>query len=155
MAIGDAPGDIYDEWQDYSATVTYTQYYPLSDADADAGLTATRVKSTTDVREPGANCPDGHEFDDGSVVLATSGDPKTTEDVEKMHKDDRKQPKELHGDEAQANKWHAQVREDIDGAPDDGTYKDRKVYVVPAWDLESQLEDIKKGRVTKRIKRGR
>ena len=148
-------GDIYQEWQDYGATVVYTQYYPLSDADAEAGLTATRVLATWSVWEPGANCPDGHVFSDGSTVLATSGDPKTPIDVDKMHKDDREQVDELYGTFAQANAWHAQVRNDIAKAPDDGDYKHRKVYVVPRWDLKSQLEDLKKGRVTKRIKRGK
>ena len=146
---------IAEQWYNRGATVVYKTYQPLTPAQQADGTTATIVTASHREWVPGRGCPDGFEFDDKSVVLATTGYPKVRDDMVEMRKDDKSTPKELYGTEAKANEWHAQVREDIDGAPDDKTYKNRKVYVVPSWDLESQLEDIKKGRVTKQIKRGK
>ena len=147
--------DISTEWDSFAATVRHYQYNLLTPAQEADGLTATIVVASWDVWEHGAACPDGYTFGDGSTVEATSGQPRTSNDFTEMHKDDGAKRRDLYGEQAQENVWHKEIREDIDKAPDADTYDQRKVYINPRWDLKEQLDEIKKGKVTKRIKKAR
>ena len=148
-------GDISSEWEDFAASVTHTTYYPLSWEDDRDGVSATRVLATVTSRHAGYACPDGHIFSDLSTVEATSGVPTTRRDKSEMHKDDKAEVKDLYGTDAQKNLWHELVRLDIAKSPDSSTYDKRKVYINPRWDLEFQLNEIRKGKTTKRVKKAR
>ena len=148
-------GDISSEWEDFAASVTHRQYQLLSHTADEAGLEATIVINSWDVRHAGKNCPDGYVFTDMSTVEATTNVPNTRKDMSEMHEDDKTEAKDLYGTDAQKNLWHELVRLDIAKSPDSSTYDERKVYVNPRWDLVHQLEEIRKGKVTKRIKKAR
>jgi len=144
--------DIADEWNDtYGAYVVHYTYRPLTTAQEEAGVTATIVTASVRVWTPGANCPDGHLFGDGSTVEASSLSPKLRDDLSELMKDDRKNARDLDGN--LETFWHKQIRQDIAKAPDPSEYDNNKVYVNPRWDLESQLKEIKSGRITKKIKK--
>lgn len=141
--------DINDTWRDFGATVHYKQYQLLSASEEAAGLVATIVIASTDVWEPGHDCPDGYRFADYSTVLATSGNPTTRKDKSGLFKDDKVAAREVYGED---NEWHQGVRGDFNKAPTTN-YDTRKVFINRAWNFNDQLESIKKGKPLRRIRK--
>ena len=99
------------------------------------------------------DCPDGYIFGDYSTVLATSVPPKSRKDFSEMNKDDKVTAKDLDGNVAE-NEWHQGVRADYAKAPTTN-YKNRKVYIDNRLDFNTQLEDIRKDRTSKRINKSK
>lgn len=144
--------DINNEWYDFGATVLKTTTQLPNVAQDEAGIVPATVTASVRVWEAGKDCPDGHQFEDYSVVQATSANPTTAEDKSEMHQDDKARKKDLLGDAE--NEWHEGVREDYNKVPTT-PYKNRKVYINMRWEFESQLEEIKKDkeRASPRIKK--
>ena len=146
-------GNIASEWDGFAASKVYKYYRPLSASQEINGDYTQTVAGSTEEWVPGENCPDGYEFADKSTVTATSNLPNTARDMDEVFKDDAKTPRDLKGTAKDNVKWHSDVRNDIDSAPDESWYDNNKWYINTRWDLKSQLEDMKKKKVKKRYRK--
>ena len=147
-------GNIASEWDNYAATVVYKSYLPLTHENFELGYTeATTVTASTREWVPGYLCPDGHTFTDKSVVEATAGMSNTNKDMEELWKDDGVTPKSLKGNTRLG--WHEEVRRDIEKAPSMSWYETNKWYISRGWSLKQQMEDMKKKKIRKRMRKPR
>ena len=143
--------DISSEWEGFGATVLKVTYQLPSPAQDEAGITPGTVVASVREWQPGANCPDGYVFADYSSVQATSLSPTSREDWIDYRKDDKVNPKDLKGNTT-VSEWHQGVREDIAKVPV-SNYKNRQVFINRNWDFNYQLEEIRKGITTIKIKK--